>query len=104
MNSFQKEVDRFSDSNSWYMMFLVSLSHMIITLVLCIVCGFVLARKKKQWWKIPDLLPVWAKIRIFYYDIKLNQLMSEQKSPINEVRIKKLKEEIEEHQGSITSH
>ena len=28
--------------------------------------------------------------------------MSEQKSPTNEVRIKKLKEEIEEHQGSIT--
>ena len=102
MNSFHKEVDRFSDSNSWYMMFLVSLSHMIIPLVLCIVCGFVLARKKKQWWKIPDLLPALAKVRMFYYDIKLNQLMSEQKSPTNEVRIKKLKEEIEEHQGSIT--
>ena len=75
---------------------------MIIPLVLCIVCGFVLARNKKQWWKIPDLLPVWAKIRMFYYDIKLNQLMSEQKSPTNEVCIKELKKEIVEHQGSIT--
>ena len=102
MNSFHNEVDRFSDSNVWYIMFLVSLSHMIIPLVLCIICGFVLARKKKQLWKIPDLLPVWAKIRMFYYDIKLNQLMSEQKSTTNEVCIKELKKEIVEHQGSIT--
>ena len=39
---------------------------------------------------------------MFYYDLKLNQLMSEQKSPTNEVCIKELKKEIEEHQGSIT--
>ena len=71
-------------------------------LILCAICGFVLAKRRKQWWKIPDLLPVWAKIKMFYFDLKLNQLMSEQTSPTNEASVKELKEEIEEHQGSVT--
>jgi len=44
---FHKEVSKFNQPNDWYIMFLISLSHMIIPLVLCAICGFVLAKKEE---------------------------------------------------------
>ena len=99
---FNKEVNRFEEASMWGMMYKVSISHMVIPWVLSLICGVILWRRTNNWCKILEFIPVVAKLKMFYYDLQLNQRKTMEKSVENDEYIKNLKKKNEELEESVT--
>ena len=101
-NCFNKEVNRFEDAAKWRDMFMVSIAHMIIPWVLCLLCGLVLAKRTNNWWKIIELLPMIGKLNMFLCEYRINRLLAKEKTNENEKAIMAEKDKSQDLEKSIT--